>query len=79
MGMPNPQQQNTMLQFDSCPKYNWAKLDSFEKIGVNMMDAIGAKNAVFGGMFGIFIFGIAVFFFRKQLAGFLMDGFFKKK
>lgn len=87
MGMPDVQQ-TALPRYDNggyvyrceeCPKYNWKKMDACERLGVNLMDAVGAKNAVFGGMFGIFIFAIVVFFFRNQVAGFLTQGIFKSK
>lgn len=62
-----------------CPKYNWTKMDAYERIGVNVMEAVGSKNAVIGGSFGIVIFIVAVFFFRKQIGSILIDGIFKKR
>lgn len=61
-----------------CPKYNWSKMDAYERVGVNLMDAVGAKNAVFGGMFGIFIFLIALFLFREKIGTILIDGLKKR-
>lgn len=52
-----------------CPKYNWKQMDAFERVGVNMMDAVGARNAVCGGVFGLVVFAILMIFFREQIAG----------
>lgn len=60
--------------WEGCPKYNWRKMDKYEKLGVNIMDAVGSKEAVIGGAFGIVIFAIAVFFLRKQIGTILIDG-----
>jgi len=86
MGAPNTEQipqfnQGYLFRQDcrECPKHAWQKLDPYERLGVNIMDAVGAKNAVICGTFGIFIFVIAVFFFRKQIGGVLIDGLTKKK
>lgn len=73
MGMPDAQQTalpNEGYLFKApgeCPKYNWKKMDAYERVGVNVMDACGAKNAVIGGAFGLFIFAVVLFFFRKQV------------
>lgn len=81
MGMPDVQQTAVpnygyvyQGQAQECGKYNWKKMDAYERIGVNVMDAMGAKNAVVGGCFGIFIFAIVLFFFRKQMVGFVTEG-----
>ena len=49
-----------------CPKYNWIKMDPWERISANVLEAVGSKEAVVGGVFGIVIFAIILFFFRKQ-------------
>lgn len=76
MGMPENQLElpATYHRMD-CPKYNWTKMDAFERTGVNLMDAVGAKNAVFGGLFGLFIFIIAMLMFRKHLSKILLGEF----
>lgn len=51
-----------------CPKYNWKQMDAFERVGVNMMDAVGARNAVCGAAFGLVVFTILMIFFREQIS-----------
>lgn len=67
--MPTPQQLAPYMpqSRESCPKYNWTKMDPFEKVGVNVMEAVGSKNAVIGGAFGLFVFAISLVFFRDRL------------
>lgn len=55
------------VDWGQCPKYNWTKMDPWERISANVLDAVGPKEAVIGGAFGIVIFALAVFFFRKQV------------
>lgn len=64
---------------NQCPKYNWKKMDAYERVQVNLMDAVGAKNVFFGGMFGLFIFVIAAMFFRKQIVRLLTNSLTKGK
>lgn len=50
-----------------CPKYNWTKMDPWERISANVLDAVGPKTAVVSAVFGLVIFSIILVFFRSQV------------
>jgi hypothetical protein len=81
-GQPDFQEQQQIPRREAwteCPKYNWRSMDEWERLSVGIGNAVGYKNFIISGSFGVVLFIIFVLFFREQLKDMVIEKFLRRK